>query len=487
MNPAILSNTNTTRLSTQAAAPVVTALIITYVLVSTGFPQLNSSSLMLWIVCVYGAVRLGGFVADPNILWGGILFWLYMLFILVVPGIAQIKSETFFWFPYYRYDDSQRALASGLIICGIFLVDIGYWLPRLFRRRVERATSAFRLADFSWGWLSALLLGVVISFTTEFFILGPAEMFRLRGSTQQTDVEDLHLSTVGYVSDVLSAFSFVALCAVALRYQQRYHSVKHRRRRSLLEIIPIIFCFLFYTAMNWPARLPRFMLGAHAFIFVIAFSSVHLKKRRIAAFLTVAFFPFLLYSVFWIIGIVTRGADAGNLSNALEMYQHAAIFEHGDFDGYQMTLSAVGFVQDRGLQLGQQILSSVLFFVPRDIWSEKGLPTGSLLAVYEGTGFLNVSCSWFMEWYVDFGVVGLGIGSLFLGVVLSLIDRTLVGVVDNRNRFLAAGLAGFLPILLRGPLLGVISPVVAFAVCTIIVFGSGVWLDCLARSPSTAK
>ena len=104
-----------------------------------------------------------------------------------------------------------------------------------------------------------------------------------------------------------------------------------------------------------------------------------------------------------------------------------------------------------------------LFFVPRAIWENKAEPLGTASAEFMGYIYTNLSAPIYGELYVDYGCLSLVLGMGVIGYGIRLCDGYYDALVRT-NQFgagvlLAGVLAGYIIILLRGSLLGVIPSI----------------------------
>jgi hypothetical protein len=132
------------------------------------------------------------------------------------------------------------------------------------------------------------------------------------------------------------------------------------------------------------------------------------------------------------------------------------------------------------LQAGRQALGVVLFALPRSIWPNKPVDTGTVLAGYlHNDQNYNLSSSLWSEGYIDFGPIGL-IAYLAL---LGIIARRLDSMYSARRRQRAGPLsiwavatpifAGYELIILRGPLLQATGRAVVLFVTLLFMFSGG--------------
>lgn len=138
----------------------------------------------------------------------------------------------------------------------------------------------------------------------------------------------------------------------------------------------------------------------------------------------------------------------------------AEVLSTKDFDQLSMTANGVWYVAIHGHTFGTQLLGSLFFWVPRQIWSGKSLDTGVLIGNALDATNTNLSSPLWIELWIDFGLVGVIIGFAIFGLGSARLDLARVnreahyGNGVNSALILASYfLAGYSFILLRGPLL----------------------------------
>ena len=89
------------------------------------------------------------------------------------------------------------------------------------------------------------------------------------------------------------------------------------------------------------------------------------------------------------------------------------------FDAYENFGSAI---ETKFVSGGRQLLGVLLFFVPRSIWADKPIGSGHQLALDSGYFHSNISMPFLAEGYVNFGFFGVGIFSLFIGLIMAKLD-----------------------------------------------------------------
>ena len=125
------------------------------------------------------------------------------------------------------------------------------------------------------------------------------------------------------------------------------------------------------------------------------------------------------------------------------------------FDAWANYIAGFDFIQSEGYYYGSQIISALLFWIPRSIWNGKGVGTGQDLGDYlmaEHNGwFNNISSPFPLEGFVDFGFIGVVLYGLVAGYFIKYTDRLIKK--DAIHYLLGIYLSANLMFLFRGPLL----------------------------------
>jgi hypothetical protein len=94
-------------------------------------------------------------------------------------------------------------------------------------------------------------------------------------------------------------------------------------------------------------------------------------------------------------------------------------FRLGHFDPYHNLNLVVNSID---ITYGHQLLTSLLFFIPKSIWSGKGVGSGSFVADEANLYFHNISMPFVAEAFINFGLLGVVGFCLVLGVIVAKID-----------------------------------------------------------------
>lgn len=159
-------------------------------------------------------------------------------------------------------------------------------------------------------------------------------------------------------------------------------------------------------------------------------------------------------------------------------------FYVGHVDAFEMLVYGTEYVAEKGTTQGRQALAVTLFWMPRDYWPEKPLPTGALM----GTSFINLmtqttntnlSAPLILEGYINFGMPGVILFAILAGLVAGTLDRALnerhsQQFVGRNLVFgidaIAAPLMGLWVYLLRGSLLPAVAYSTGFVVAGLLMW-----------------
>lgn len=69
----------------------------------------------------------------------------------------------------------------------------------------------------------------------------------------------------------------------------------------------------------------------------------------------------------------------------------------GDFDSFSQITNTVEYVNEHGITSGNQLLGVLFFWVPRSIWPDKAIDTGTVLGEFKAYFFKNLSAPLWAE------------------------------------------------------------------------------------------
>jgi hypothetical protein len=146
-----------------------------------------------------------------------------------------------------------------------------------------------------------------------------------------------------------------------------------------------------------------------------------------------------------------------------------------DYDQMAMFANTITYVDaGNGHTYGRQLTGSVLFFVPRSVWTSKPKDTGVMVSEWMATANTNRSSPLWTELWLDFGSAGMVAGFGLIGWVAARVDRRYAHKVVRAGPAsiltLAVPLvAGYSFILLRGPLLQASGRIAIGVMCLALI------------------
>lgn len=128
-------------------------------------------------------------------------------------------------------------------------------------------------------------------------------------------------------------------------------------------------------------------------------------------------------------------------------------------DQHTVTLHLIDMVERYGFQLGSSTISVLGFFIPRNLWPEKptviGLQVGEELYSEQFVGTPNLSGPIFLDYYYDFGIAGVVVGSILTALFFRKLLKS--GGLVNGVPLVSYIVLAALPIVFRGSVGAVIG------------------------------
>ena len=228
----------------------------------------------------------------------------------------------------------------------------------------------------------------------------------------------------------------------------------------------MIVCAVLLLVAVSPFATARYNFGTVAFALAVHFGAVRTRLRvqtTMLATLLAFLFVFPLADVFRFAGS-SGAARTGFFDEYLG---------NPDYDAFWQVANADMLWSEGLVTPLRQLLGSLLFWVPRSIWPDKPMDTGTLLAQYRGYEYQNLSAPMWAEGLVNGGLVGMVIVFLALGYALYRMDGRLSEAFAVGGVWAIAGAVFpvYMTILLRGSWLQATGALIVAVVCTLFVAG----------------
>lgn len=264
----------------------------------------------------------------------------------------------------------------------------------------------------------------------------------------------------GVMATIVNFFPFTFSVMGALLLLQALHMRGWRRFPFLGYVLLTAGCVLTWVYAN-PIANTRFialsMLGSIAIVWLWPRTS-RWGYVLLSAFVALTLLVYPIASLF----NNSRGLSD---SNAAVSQGPFAALATVDFDGFQQSINSFEYVAAHGHTWGHYLISALLVFIPRSIWSWKATPASIDVAGNHGYTFTNLSLPTNAELFIDFGWLGVVVIFLIVGWTFSRLDN-----LWGQPKWLS--LVGFLALaqigLIRGPL-GSSVPVMIFTILGLLL------------------
>ena len=241
---------------------------------------------------------------------------------------------------------------------------------------------------------------------------------------------------LGTVLEYFSKSLLYVLCAMLILSVPRIG-------RNIVYVGLIALIFLIAVTVSNPTNTPRFISLSGVFLVLVAIAYRIRAYRHLPSYITIA--PLILILALPVTSALRRGTGVLSLETVYDLFTSL------EFSSFQLFLDAITYFSDRAGQTAHT-LTAIFIMVPRGLWPGKEEAVGNEVAAAEDYVIDNVSLPSFTNFYIDYGAVGLVIGSLALGWFFAKVDLPLAGRPDFRNRRQIYGLMilAMIPIIARG-------------------------------------
>lgn len=419
------------------------------------FAGINYSGTDFTVVFTFFVIGVFSFVkivcAKKNISISRI-FYIFMFIFFFYAPLQQYVSGTVFWKSLgitLVYSDSDYLNANLAIIAFLFFYELAYNL--LFTRKKKKPIKySLRSSDRAIAVLNVISFLVLI-------------LLALSGSLTSSGEKDSNL-----YNQIIKIMRFYPVACFMLNIFQVQNFNKKRKLSIILLFIElVIIYFPFYGSIS------RFMLfGVYLMVISVLFSKFRYKSLYFLLFVVGFFFVFSAFNFF----------KYHSFSEISQFSLSYVDFNQADYDAYQLFMMTVKYVDVNGVCYGNNLLSSVLNFIPRSVWAGKCLPTGEVVSTFFGSGFTNLSCPVMGEFYFAFGKLGIVLGGFITGLVIKILDN-----FDYSESYIKRGvfciISGMLIFTARGSLL----PAFSYIYAQLISFGIVCALNYMLSKKSTSN
>jgi oligosaccharide repeat unit polymerase len=434
-----------------------------------------ATAFVQWILIAYSGVHLARIihVGAPNwldlSLYGYIYTWLALApFIQLFAGENPLKIAV----------GQQQMQAQALIVlCGLMAFDVGgFWASRragatgptgpssaapVVRVRRGRELASRRVR----------LLAIATVAVTPFFVSalgGVSTLFASRDARYETlQMAGLYTEESkgggAWLSSIASVLPFVSMYALVVLLIMS----PPLRKVVVLQVL-LALSVAANILLNNPISSSRFwfLVVVLSLVYTTAWAQRPSGVRLITTLFvggSVVLFPYL--------DLFRNGNASLRVRSVTEFFTQKT-----DYDSMVQVGNSWRFVDAYGLDIGRQMSGVIGFFIPRSVWPDKPIDTGSVLARFINYPNENLSAPLWGEFYVNFGIVGVIAGFAVLGFCANKATRLYLqslrvaaihGVV-NLTAFMYPVLAVYFVLILRGSLLQAMGKLVVLVAIMVI-------------------
>lgn len=438
---------------------------------SSGQPLATSRTYLYMLIVLYSAARLSAAIAKGAPRIASSVFYLFLYVSLGIAPLTQVATGI----SNVILAPSELTAAAGMVLLAAASCELGQGLVRIRKVTVEQRPHAASVLNGK----RVVVLAAVSVLGSAYYIhaVGIAALFANREDVtsalsptgQLVSGVITNSSLAGQAISVAAGTAPVLVAWVAWTRLLFNTDWKYRLGPwlgwALLTALNVI--------VNNPISSSRFWSLTVLFGFVFSLRSVGPKFFRTVMILGAVAAIFLFpYADYFREDAQTK-AQFGSSSQSIELS-----LADKDYDQMTMTANAISWVDIRGGHTdGQQLLSSGLFFIPHSVWPGRATDTGVAIAQVLPTADLNqnVSSPLWVEFWVDFGWVGVVVGFVLVGMLIAVLDSVYVRVKSaglSATAWIEIALpivVGYEFILLRGPLLQAMARLAALVVCLLFV------------------
>lgn len=405
-----------------------------------------------YMIVVYTSCRLSIIIWSQRLRILEVTFFVFTYVFLGLVPLFQIQHHTFPWGGGI-YDYDMFSYAGIIVLLGVVSYDLGLYLSR-FAKNKQKDISVSKKPNYSL----ILILGICAFLLGVLMYGGIQNLFIPRNELTSVIGADISSNLVS--GAILKVPIFIATVFLLWKLTNK------NDKRVLLKSNLILYSFLVLSILltliaSNPISSSRYWFGTVCLSLLFIFLKWKLHTQTI-----------IIFSLMFLLLIVFPYADVfrNSVNFDVEVENFSTTFtENGDFDAFQQVLNIQTYTDRYGFTNGNQLLGSFLFFIPRDIWPEKPIGTGATSAEALGYNFTNVSAPLWVEFYVNFGLIGVMCLFILYGWASGKLQKIYVKHKENK---IVSFYTVFVPIyaayqlfLLRGDLLSSwanLAPVIFF-------------------------
>ncbi len=312
-----------------------------------------------------------------------ILFWIYQLLFLSITPLSIVWDGD----PHFLNLD-LKSLNSDFAIFLIFFCNLVVGVLT-FKGQTNK--------EFNFNWIdSESLLKRTNILRSYYFILAPILVGFIGYSYIFRKIRYSVSVDFGPIFYIAEALLYVVPIVIFLSYSVIFKITHFKEVRKWKNVFGVLLVVLSNPVAN-----------ARQIVLLLAVPLIYPKLRE-STKVAIMF----CYSL--IIGALFLSNPFNRFTGTFEGFHFNPISRLGDYDSYSQLSFAIKLGQEGHFPPMNQILGSIFFFVPRQIWPAKPFDSGVVIGIARQLRSTNLSCPWIAEAYINGGLVFVLITTLLL-------------------------------------------------------------------------
>lgn len=390
------------------------------------------------------------------------IHWLFFLVFLVIAPWSQYLSDYRCW-GYYATKDSLLRANWLLFGWGVVFFAFSVFPKKIIQKIMEKLSIPFdlgkQLHPFNMQSESKQSAGQTLSSYIVLSVCSTICFVILCWTAGFTNL--FSKSTVGFDGNntqqlingvILRAIPLFAFLLTIIAY-----------KRKCVKIPLVIYTGILFLLTNFPTSLARVVAAAtFGGLFLILLPKLREQNGLFILLLLVG-----ILIIFPAINVFRR--ETLDLGTAIDSLRDAVLgipqgFNYEDYDAYSMFQRSLDYVSKYGPTHGKELLSSILFFVPRTLWPGKLYGSGTLIGEAAHLPWTRLSTPLPGEGVMNFGIAGVFIFAVLIAVLCRYIDSHYKQESLNGFHLLYPFILIFFFVIMRGELMSALSVTVGYTV-----------------------
>ncbi|OGP75345.1 MAG: hypothetical protein A2W09_07240 [Deltaproteobacteria bacterium RBG_16_50_11] len=421
-----------------------------------------------FLIVLVSSLRLSIFSIQNEKRIISMTFWIYVYIFLGLSPLLQLLSRHLPLEGSYKY----RTIVTSffIIFYGLLSYESGWWFGSknntLFTGTIRKLTASRYISSRRTFFLSFFsLIGTIFIILN----LGGMESILLAREEQLNMLIEFSKGEnqvkLQILSMLLKVPIFISLILLWTLWHQGRRTSIYNYHFNFWKIILLVVIFVINLFVNNPVSSARYWFGT--IVLSLLFLTIRWRSKKSFAIIMAA----ITVSFILVFPLADTFRYTTNLDKTVKYESSNRInflVEKGDYDSFQQILNTTEYVEDKGISFGKQMFGTIMFWVPRNLWSSKPVPSGMVVAEHKGYEYTNLSLPLWGEAYMDGGIPGVILVFVIYGYIISTIEKLYLKSYLHGTNFLNI----FVPVyaayqffLLRGTLMSAFAyfiPLVIF-------------------------